>query len=135
MSWTGTIPLSTVPGTRFSVRRGAILVQELLNRIFGFLLYGMAVSLDMKPSVQAASTRLCCEIRIHSVFYPNRYSAQATACSSTAAPSVLHALLLQCRQVTTQRCGVDSKSTMSSPFRKGYSPFHSEPNHYHGWDT
>ena len=34
-------------------------VHDRLNRILGFVLYGMAVYLDMKPSVQAASTRLC----------------------------------------------------------------------------
>ena len=35
----------------------------------------------------------------------------------------------------SQRGGVDSESTMSSPFRKGYSPFNGEPNQYHGWMT
>ena len=53
-------------------------VQERLNRILGFVLYGMAVYLDMKSSVQyrqAASTRLCCEIII--IFYSTtRTSAQ-----------------------------------------------------------
>ena len=44
---------------------GISVVQERLNRILGFVLYGMAVYLDMKPSVQAASTCLCCEIIIH----------------------------------------------------------------------
>ena len=33
------------------------------------------------------------------------------------------------------RGGGDSESTMSSPFRKGYSPFNGEPNQYHGWIT
>ena len=41
--------------------------QERLDRILGFVLYGMAVRLDMKPPVQAAPTCLCCEIIIHSV--------------------------------------------------------------------
>ena len=54
------------------------------------------------------------------LLYPNLYSALATAYSSAAAPSLLHALLLRCRQVVSQRGGVDSESTMSSPFRKGY---------------
>ena len=40
-------------------------VQE---RLLAFVLYGMAVCLGMKPSVQAASTRLCCEIIIHFIF-------------------------------------------------------------------
>ena len=35
----------------------------------------------------------------------------------------------------SQRGGVDSESTMSSPFRKGYSPFNGEPDQYHGWMT
>ena len=43
-------------------------VQERLHRILGFVLYDMAVYLDMKPSAQAASTRLCSEIIIHFVF-------------------------------------------------------------------
>ena len=43
-------------------------VQERLNRILDFVLYGMAAYLHMKPSVQAASTRLCCEVIVHSVF-------------------------------------------------------------------
>ena len=33
------------------------------------------------------------------------------------------------------RGGGDSESTMSSPFRKGYSQCKGEPNQYHGWIT
>ena len=43
-------------------------VQEQLNMILGFVPYGMAVFLDMKPSVPAASTRLSCEVTLHSFF-------------------------------------------------------------------
>ena len=35
----------------------------------------------------------------------------------------------------SQRGVVDSESTMSSPFRKGHSPFGGEPNQYHGCIT
>ena len=31
--------------------------------------------------------------------------------------------------------GVESESSMPSPFRKGYSPFNGEPIQYHGWIT
>ena len=80
--------------------------------------------------------RLCCEILIHSVFtLPEPLlsasdgilfsgSAGTTACSTAAVPSGY------------EPCGgVDSESTTSSPFRKGYSPFNGEPNQYHGWMT
>ena len=50
--------------------------ENRLNRILGFVLYGMAVYLDMKPSVQADSTRLSYEIIFHSVFCSTRTSAQ-----------------------------------------------------------
>ena len=50
-------------------------VQERLNGILGFVLYGMAVYIDTKPSVHEASTRLCCEVTTHSVFtLPERRS-------------------------------------------------------------
>ena len=32
----------------------------------------------------------------------------------------------------SQRGSVNSESNMSSPFRKGYSPFNGDPNQYHG---
>ena len=43
-----------------------------LNGILGFVLYGMAACLGMKPSAQATSTRLCCEITVHSWFNSTR---------------------------------------------------------------
>ena len=49
--------------------------------------------------------RLCGEMLIHSVFTPpNLYSALATAYSSAAAPSLVHALLLQCRYIPGTSC-------------------------------
>ena len=79
--------------------------------------------------------RLCCDILIHSVFTPHEplrsasycilfcCSAVTTTCSTAAVPSGY------------EPRGVDSESTMSFPFRKGYSPFNGEPNQYHGWMT
>ena len=74
---------------------------EQLNRILGFC----AVSYGGLFGYETVSTGsfdacLCCEILIHSVLlYPNLYSALAAAYSSAAAPSLLHALLLHCRQL------------------------------------
>ena len=72
-------------------------MQERLNRIRGFVLYGMAVYFDMKPSVQAASTRLCCEIIIHFVFtLPEplpRASYCMLFCSSAVTTAYFTALL------------------------------------------
>ena len=80
--------------------------------------------------------RLCCEILIHSVFTLPEPLLRASYC-----------ILFCCSAVTTTcstaavlsgyepRGGVDSESTMSFPFRKGYSPFNGEPNQYHGWMT
>ena len=52
------------------------------------------------------------------LLYPNLYSALAAAYSSAAAPSLLHALLLQCRQVVSQRGGVDSESACPPLFEE-----------------
>ena len=35
----------------------------------------------------------------------------------------------------SQRGSVDLESTMSSLFRKGYSPLNGDPNPHHGWMT
>ena len=111
-------------------------MQEEPNRIFGFctVFYGGLYG------YKTASTGILdtCAVRYsitQFLLYPNLYSAQATACSSAAAPSLMRALLLQCHQVMSQGRGVDSESTMPSPFRKGYSPSNGEPNQYHGWMT
>ena len=107
-------------------------MQEQLNRIFGFctLLYCGLLGYETVStgSFDASAVRYYFTLFL---LYPNLYSALATVYSSTAALSLLHALLLQCRQVMSQR----GESTMSSPFRKGYSPFNGEPNQYHGWMT
>ena len=54
-----------------------LVVQERLNKIKVFVLYGMAVRLDMRPSVQvaAASTCLCGGIIFH-CFHSTRSSTQ-----------------------------------------------------------
>ena len=77
--------LNPLPGRIVAVDRVRIfVVQERLDRILGFVLHGMAVYLDMKPSVETASTRLCCKIIISLCFYSTRYPnlcpALATAC-------------------------------------------------------
>ena len=45
-----------------------VVVQEPLYRVWGFVQYRMAICLDVKPSMQAASTHLGCEVIIRAVF-------------------------------------------------------------------
>lgn len=90
----------------------------------GFVLYCMAAWQLRRP---------CREVTINYVLALPESLLSASYCMlSGAPPLLLHAILLQYRQLMSQRGGVDSESTMLSPFRKGYSSFQGEPNHYHG---
>ena len=75
-------------------------MQENLNRIFGFctVLYGGLLGYE---TVSTGSFDACAVRYYFTLFlrYPDLYSALATAYSSAAAPSLLHALPLQCHQV------------------------------------
>ena len=93
----------------------------------------------MRPSAQAASTRLYSEIVVHPAFTLPEPLLGASYC-----------MLFCSSAVTTTACstaavvlpgyepcgGGDSESTMSSPSRKGMViPIQWAPNQYHGWNT
>ena len=67
--------------------------------------------------------------------HPSLYSELLSACSLEAVPVTTACSTAVVSTGYEPRGGGDSDSTMSPPFRKGYSPFKGEPNQYHGWIT